>query len=92
MASLMGCLLLQATWAFSEFSSKGLGITVKREPAAFAHALKTLDKNYEAYSERVCRFKGKLKWDVVAAQHASLYRLVTKADRGKPISPLLSAP
>jgi glycosyltransferase involved in cell wall biosynthesis len=77
---------------FREFSSKGLGITVKREPAAFAHALKALDKNYEAYSERVCRFKGKLKWDVVAAQHASLYRLVTNADRGKPILPLLSAP
>jgi glycosyltransferase involved in cell wall biosynthesis len=77
---------------FRDFSSKGLGITVNREPAAFAYALKALDKNYEAYSERVCHFKGKLKWDVVAAQHASLYSLVTNADMAKPISPLLSAP
>ena len=77
---------------FREFSSKGLGITVKRDPATFAHALKDLDKNYEAYSERVCRFKGKLKWDIVAAQHASLYRLVTNADMAKPISPLISDP
>ena len=75
---------------FREFSSKGLGITVKRNPAAFAYALKALDKNYTAYSERVHQFKEQLKWEVVAAQHASLYRRITmSADMGKSSSPLL---
>ena len=76
---------------FREFSSKGLGITVKRDPTAFAYALKALDKDYEAYSQRVQHFKEKLKWDIVAAQHAALYRrIIANADMGKPSSPLLS--
>ena len=54
---------------FREFSSKGLGITVKRDPASFVYALKVLQKDYEAYSQRVHHFGEKLKWDVVAAQH-----------------------
>jgi glycosyltransferase involved in cell wall biosynthesis len=70
---------------FREFSSKGLGITVKRDPAAFAYALKALDKDYEAYSQRVQHFKEKLKWDVVAAQHACLYRRIMSADMGEPL-------
>jgi hypothetical protein len=32
--------------------------------------MKALDKDYEAYCQRVHHFKEKLKWDVVAAQHA----------------------
>jgi glycosyltransferase involved in cell wall biosynthesis len=76
---------------FREFSSKGLGITVKRDPAAFAYALKALDEDYEAYSQRIQHFKEKLKWDIVAAQHAALYRrIITNADTGKPSSTLLS--
>jgi glycosyltransferase involved in cell wall biosynthesis len=73
---------------FREFSSKGLGlgITVKRDPAAFAYALKALDKDYEEYSQRVKHFKEKLKWDIVAAQHAALYRrIIMNADIGKPL-------
>jgi glycosyltransferase involved in cell wall biosynthesis len=64
---------------FREFSSKGLGITVKRDPAAFADALKALDKDYETYLQRVDNFKEKLKWDRIAAQHASVYRRVINA-------------
>lgn len=59
---------------FKEFSSKGLGITVKRDPAALANAFKALDKDYDAYLQRVSRFKEKLKWDIVAEQHVSIYR------------------
>lgn len=61
---------------FKEFSSKGLGITAKRNPAAFANALRALDKCYEGYLQRVSSFKEKLKWDIVAEQHASLYRCI----------------
>ncbi len=61
---------------FKEFSTKGLGITIKRDPAEFAYALKALDKDYEAYLQRVNSFKEKLKWDLIAAQHASLYRRI----------------
>ena len=68
---------------FREYSSKGLGITVRRNPAAFAYSLKALDKDYKAYCQRVHRFKEKLKWDVVAAQHASLYRRVLGSGMGK---------
>jgi glycosyltransferase involved in cell wall biosynthesis len=75
---------------FEEFSLKGLGITVKRNPSAFAYALEALDKDYTAYSQRVCTFKEQLKWDVVAAQHASLYRQIINANVGS--SPLISVP
>jgi len=36
---------------FKEFSSKGLGITVKRESASFATGLINLDKDYDVYLE-----------------------------------------
>jgi glycosyltransferase involved in cell wall biosynthesis len=68
---------------FKEFSSKGLGITVKRSPAAFANALRALDKYYEGYLQRVSSFKEKLKWDIVAEQHASIYRCII--DRRAPL-------
>ncbi len=75
---------------FREFSSKGLGIVVKRSPTAFARALKAIDKDYEAYFQRVQQFKEKMKWDIVAAQHVALYRrIITNTDVGKP---LISAP
>jgi glycosyltransferase involved in cell wall biosynthesis len=61
---------------FKEFSSIGLGITVKRNPGAFANALRALDKNYEEYFQRVSTFMEKLKWGTVAEQHASLYRYI----------------
>ena len=59
---------------FKEFSSKGLGITVKRKPEAFAEGLKTLSKRYDTYTRKVNDFKEKLKWDVIATQHALLYQ------------------
>jgi glycosyltransferase involved in cell wall biosynthesis len=59
---------------FKEFSSKGLGITVKRKPEAFAEGLKTLAKRYDTYTRKVNDFKEKLKWDVIATQHALLYQ------------------
>jgi len=61
---------------FSEFSSEGLGITVKRKPDAFADGLKALAEEYDAYAKKVNNFKEKLKWDVIAKQHASLYQQV----------------
>jgi glycosyltransferase involved in cell wall biosynthesis len=47
---------------------------VKRDTAALANAFKALDKDYDAYLQRVSRFKEKLKWDIVAEQHVSIYR------------------
>jgi glycosyltransferase involved in cell wall biosynthesis len=66
---------------FKEFSSKGLGITVKREPAAFANGLITLDKDYGAYLEVVNHFREKLKWDLIAIQHAELYERVLSSKK-----------
>jgi glycosyltransferase involved in cell wall biosynthesis len=61
---------------FSEFSSEGLGITVKRKPHTFADGLKALSKDYDAYAKKVNNFKEKLKWDVIARQHVSLYQQI----------------
>jgi glycosyltransferase involved in cell wall biosynthesis len=61
---------------FKEFSSKGLGIVVKRKRAAFAKALKTLDKDYNIYLEAVNSFRKNLKWDLIAMQHVELYKRV----------------
>jgi glycosyltransferase involved in cell wall biosynthesis len=58
---------------FREFSSKGLGITVKRNPEAFSKALVTLNNNYEYYAKNVILFKEKLKWYNIARNHISLY-------------------
>jgi glycosyltransferase involved in cell wall biosynthesis len=58
---------------FKEFSSMGLGITVKRTPNAFTDALLDLDANYTAYSEAVESFKARLKWDYSANMHIKLY-------------------
>ena len=61
---------------FREFSSKGLGITVKRRPDAFANGLRTLANDYDAYVREVNKFKDKLKWDLIARQHSILYQHV----------------
>ena len=66
---------------FKEFSSKGLGITVKREPAAFADGLVTLDKDYEGCLEEVNHFREKLKWDLIATQHSELYERVLSSKK-----------
>ena len=66
---------------FKEFSSKGLGITVKRKPDAFANGLVTLANNYDTYVREVNKFKQKLKWDLIATQHSTLYEHVLKAKK-----------
>jgi hypothetical protein len=38
---------------FKEFSSKELGITVKRKPEGFAEGLKILAKRYDTYTRKV---------------------------------------
>jgi glycosyltransferase involved in cell wall biosynthesis len=58
---------------FKEFASRGLGITVKRNAAAFSKALLFLDRHYEEYSKRVVTFKKELSWQEVANKHAQLY-------------------
>jgi glycosyltransferase involved in cell wall biosynthesis len=68
---------------FKEYSSMGLGITVKRRPDAFADALVILDNEYKTYVERVNRFKEKLKWDVVAKEHLLLYNRALCAPKAK---------
>jgi hypothetical protein len=66
---------------FREFSSKGLGITVKRKPDAFANGLRTLANDYDAYVGEVSKFKEKLKWDLIARQHSALYQHVLNAKK-----------
>lgn len=63
---------------FREFSSMGLGITVKRNPRAFAKALSELDGNYSAYSMAVKSFKNNIKWDYVADMHIHLYENIIR--------------
>jgi glycosyltransferase involved in cell wall biosynthesis len=63
---------------FREFSSMGLGITVKRNPRAFAKALSELDGNYSAYSKAVKSFKNNIKWDYVADMHIHLYENIIR--------------
>jgi len=58
---------------FKEFSAQGLGITVKRSAGDFSNGIKLLDKDYDAYKEKVNNFKIRLLWESVAKQHESLY-------------------
>ncbi len=60
--------------SFKEFSSKELGMTVKRKPNAFADGLVTLGKEYDRYQKHVYKFKEQLKWDLIAKQHIQIYR------------------
>jgi glycosyltransferase involved in cell wall biosynthesis len=68
---------------FKEFSLKGLGIIVKRKPAAFAKALKTLDRDFNIYLKEVYSFRKKLKWDLIAMQHVELYERVLSSAKNK---------
>ncbi len=63
---------------FREFSSMGLGITVKRNPKLFAESLVDLDENYSQYSTAVESFKNKIKWNHVANVHVQLYENIIR--------------
>lgn len=65
---------------FVEFSSRGLGITVRRNASAFSKALIYLEKNYDKYAEAVDDFKNEITWPAVAKRHAELYRRVARID------------
>jgi glycosyltransferase involved in cell wall biosynthesis len=69
--------------SFKEFSSKGLGIIVKRKPAAFAKALNTLDRDFNIYLREINSFRKKLKWDLIAMQHVELYDRVLSSAKNK---------
>lgn len=64
---------------FKEFSAQGLGITVKRVPNEFSNGLVAIERGYADFKESVDIFKKKLRWDVVAKQHAKIYsRIIEK--------------
>ena len=69
---------------FREFSARGLGITVKRNPQEFSKALVTLNNNYEYYAKNVILFKEKLKWDNIARNHISLYNQIIEQNSVAP--------
>jgi glycosyltransferase involved in cell wall biosynthesis len=62
---------------FREFSSRNLGITVKRNSDCFSKGLQELHENYSKYKQSVDEFKDKLKWSDVAKEHLKLYKKVT---------------
>jgi glycosyltransferase involved in cell wall biosynthesis len=66
---------------FKEFASKGLGITAKRTPNAFADALLELDSNYDKYQKAIESFKKYFKWNMVARNHIGLYNSITSPTR-----------
>lgn len=63
---------------FREFSSLGLGLTVKRTAKAFEKALLDLKGRYSVYSKAVETFKNKIKWAHVADVHIQLYENILK--------------
>lgn len=81
---------------FKEFSSKGLGITVKRNADAFSNALVNLDKKYATYKNAVEEFRPNISWRNIASEHGELYNLIAvkkaaiipaltaKSSKGKP--------
>ena len=66
---------------FREFSSKGLGITVRRDPDQFSEALMTLEKDYQSYIKAISQFKENLRWDNVAKKHLEVYTQITNRTR-----------
>jgi glycosyltransferase involved in cell wall biosynthesis len=66
---------------FKEFASKGLGITAKRTPNAFADAILELDSNYDKYQKAIESFKKYLKWNIVTRNHIELYHSITSSTR-----------
>ena len=66
--------LLQQIWSFSKnLLLKGLGITVRRDPDEFCNGLVAIERDYANYKESVDIFKKKIRWDVIAKQHAMVY-------------------
>jgi glycosyltransferase involved in cell wall biosynthesis len=61
---------------FREFSSLGLGLSVKRKPSYFSNALLELEQKMEKYKKSVQEFSTKLTWSEVANQHIHLYENV----------------
>lgn len=64
---------------FREFSSQGLGVTVKRIPEDFSKGLQRVSREYGSYAQAVSKFKEKLKWEYVAKQHVTHYISATAA-------------
>ena len=58
---------------FREFSSMGLGISVRRNPHHFSNALLELDQNMEKYKKSAHEFSTRLTWEEVADKHLYLY-------------------
>ncbi len=63
---------------FKEFSSKGLGITVKRDANAFSKGLVFLDKRYATYKNAVEEFRPNISWQNIASQHGEIYNRIAK--------------
>lgn len=63
---------------FKEFADKDLGITVRRRAEKFSNAIAEIDLNYSQYVDSINSFKCKLKWNVVAGQHLTLYESITR--------------
>jgi glycosyltransferase involved in cell wall biosynthesis len=76
---------------FREFSSMGLGITVKRQAKTFVKALVELDANYPVYLKSVESFKNKLKWHYAANVHTQLYEIIMKNTSSKALEEETSA-
>jgi hypothetical protein len=61
---------------FQEFSSLGLGISVRRNSRRFSEAILAIENQYETYRKNVDLFKEKLAWSNIAELHKSLYHLM----------------
>ena len=66
---------------FKEFSSQGLGISVKRNQEEFSKALLKMDRKYDAYKSNVELFKQRLIWENIAEEHKTLYMNMMKKRR-----------
>jgi glycosyltransferase involved in cell wall biosynthesis len=72
---------------FMEFSSKGLGITAKRDPNKFSETLMKLEKGYQSYISTISQFKENLRWDNVAKRHLEIYTHINRTQvSAKPTS------
>ncbi|HEY6883480.1 MAG TPA: glycosyltransferase family 4 protein [Nitrososphaeraceae archaeon] len=65
---------------FKEFSTQGVGITVKRDSNEFSNGLVAIERGYANYKESVDIFKKKLRWDVIAKQHANVYSRILEKE------------
>jgi glycosyltransferase involved in cell wall biosynthesis len=65
---------------FKEFAAQGLGITVRRDPDEFCNGLVAIEQDYANYKESVDIFKKKIRWDVIAKQHAMVYSRIIESE------------